>query len=109
MACHDLPPAPVDITDPPTPDQFNDLNRGIGENPAHVKLMGAMLTDVVDCLTSREQNLRTEARRWVQGWLADISFSMVCTALQVEPERLRPVRWPFMTASLRLRCPSVTS
>ena len=72
-----------------TPGQFADLNHGKAEPSPGVKLFAAILENAICDLSSRNPERRIEAKRWVKGWPAGITFAMVCTALRIDVSYLR--------------------
>ena len=70
--------------------QFVDLLHTSSERPPEIRLLIAVLEGAIPDLTANDVKLRTEARSWVRGEPAAISFEMVCDALSISAERLRP-------------------
>src|SRR5215469_12745757 len=71
------------------PTQYADFRQPREPRPER-KLMLAIFDDTIKCLASDNEKLRTEARRWVSGLPALITFDTACAEIGVNPDSLGP-------------------
>ena len=87
----------TDACDPPTPQQFQDINCRSAERPGELRLLLALLIDAIRCFfgnssgsARRRLNEQQEAVMWVVGrWESALSFDDVCSVLGIDPNWLR--------------------